>query len=256
MARSSDRKYFAVAFCNCWIGQARSAPQSPDLRMRTTRGSSDEGQTRLRRAREEIGHFFGGDRRKHCAGQLLQPSSDRPGQRVFDHWLDRRRVFQRFEQHRRRMLAVMPDRTAALGREFDRVGIADLDKDMIGPWARSLDRRDQSLAALVGMQIANRATALIRRRFSDFAGKQRRISPSSKRNHSAAASRAPVEETSGKGVVHLQVKPRASERRRTALISGDRLARLSRSRRQGSIAGLARFPFRRRQMRKAPNRVL
>jgi hypothetical protein len=85
--------------------------------------------------------------------------------------LHRRRVSQSFEQHGCRVLAVPPDRTAAAAGKRDRVGIADLDKNMLGARPRSSDRGNQPLPALVRAQIANRAFAPVGTALLEAAGK-------------------------------------------------------------------------------------
>ena len=93
--------------------------------------------------------------------QPVQPVTDRPVQRIFLDRLQARRVFQRLQQHRHGVLAIARDRAAALGRQPHRIGVPDLDKDVIGARPGPLHRGDQALAALVGVQVAHRATALI-----------------------------------------------------------------------------------------------
>jgi hypothetical protein len=131
----------------------------------------DKEGTWIRRAIEAIGQLLG----RRCGGrdarQLVQPVADRAVERVALDRPKRRRVFQCLEQHRRAVLAIMPDRATALRRQFDRVVAADLDKDMIGPRPGPLDRGDQPPPALVGMQVADRAASLIRPRLADLARK-------------------------------------------------------------------------------------
>jgi hypothetical protein len=93
--------------------------------------------------------------------QALQPAPDRTVQQILVAPLDRRRLSQSFEQHGCRVLAVPPDWTAAAAGQYDRLGIVNLDKHVIGSRPVSLDRRDQALAALIGAQLANRAFAMI-----------------------------------------------------------------------------------------------
>jgi hypothetical protein len=53
------------------------------------------------------------------------------------------------------VLAVPSDWTAASTRYHDRIGIVDLDKDVIGARPRSPDRGDQTLPAFIRAQVAN-----------------------------------------------------------------------------------------------------
>src|SRR5690348_18138435 len=59
------------------------------------------------------------------------------------------------------MLAVPRDGTAAPRRQGYGIVFADVDKDAIGAQPRPLDRGDQTLTALIGTQVAHRATALV-----------------------------------------------------------------------------------------------
>jgi hypothetical protein len=59
------------------------------------------------------------------------------------------------------VLAVPSDRTAASTREHNRIGIIDLDKDVIGARPRTPDGRDQALPAFIRAQVANRTFAMI-----------------------------------------------------------------------------------------------
>ena len=97
----------------------------------------------------------------HRLPQLVQPAPDRAIQQILLGPLDRRRVSQRLEQHGGRVLAVPSDRTAASTGDHDRIGIIDLDKDVIGARPRSPDRGDQALPAFIRAQVANRTFAMI-----------------------------------------------------------------------------------------------
>ncbi len=101
--------------------------------------------------------------------QPVQPVTDRPVQRIFWARLQARRVFQRLQQHRHGVFTIVSDWAAALGRQPHRIGVPDLDKDVIGTRSGPLNRGDQPLAALVGVQIAHRAAALIRDGLSNLA---------------------------------------------------------------------------------------
>ena len=110
---------------------------------------------------EQISNLVRGCGRVGGLPQLLQPAADRPDKRVALGSLDSRRVRQRLQQDRRRVLAIPGDRAAAARRQRDGVVFADIDKDAVGAEPCSLDRSDQALAALIGPQIAHRATALV-----------------------------------------------------------------------------------------------
>ena len=85
----------------------------------------------------------------HSLPQMVQPAPDRTIQHILVASLDRRRLSQSFEQHRCRVLAIPSDWTAAAAGQYDRLGIFDLDKYVIGAWPVSLDRRNQALPALI-----------------------------------------------------------------------------------------------------------
>ncbi len=97
----------------------------------------------------------------HRLPQLVQPAPDRAIQQILLGPLDRRWFPQGFDEDRCRMLAVPSDRTAAPAGEHDRIGIIDLDKDMIGARPRSLNGGDQALPAFIGAQVANGTLAMI-----------------------------------------------------------------------------------------------
>jgi hypothetical protein len=106
----------------------------------------------------------------HSLPQAVQPAPDRTVQQVLVGPLDGRRLSQSFEQHGCRVLAIPSDWTAAAAGQYDRLGIADLDKYVIGPRPVSLNRRNQPLPALIGTQIANRAFEKIRTAFLEAPG--------------------------------------------------------------------------------------
>ena len=131
----------------------------------------DEGQTRPRRVIETIAKLIRSRRRAGHLTQPVQPAADRADERVALGSLDRRRILQRLQQHRRPVLAVPRDRAAASGRQRDGIAFPDIDEDAIRPQPRPLDRRDQALAALVGPQVAHRAAALVGTSLVDLTGK-------------------------------------------------------------------------------------
>ncbi len=94
------------------------------------------------------------------APQPIEPAGHQSAERVAagDR---RRRVAQRFQKYRRDMLAIDGDRTTAPARQPNAPAGCDLSQDMIGPLARPLDIGNEPFAALIGMQIAHRALALI-----------------------------------------------------------------------------------------------
>ena len=69
------------------------------------------------------------------------------------------------------MLAVPRHRAAAAGGQGDRIALADIDEHAVGAQPCSLDQRDQTLAALIGPQIANGTAALVRTPLVDLAVK-------------------------------------------------------------------------------------
>ena len=93
--------------------------------------------------------------------KAVQPAPDRTVQQILVAPLDRRRLSQSFEEHGCGVLAIPSDGTAAAAGQYDRLGIFDLDKYVIGARPVSLDRRNQALPALIGAQLANRAFAMI-----------------------------------------------------------------------------------------------
>ena len=97
----------------------------------------------------------------HGLAQLVQPATDRPIQQILFGPLHRWRVAQCLEQHGGRVLAVPTDGTAASTRDDDRIGIVDLDKDMIGARPRAPDGGDQALPAFVRTQVTNRTFTMI-----------------------------------------------------------------------------------------------
>ena len=121
----------------------------------------DKGRARRDRPVEAVGDCLRRGRRLHRLPQLVQPAPDRTIQQILIGPLDRRRVSQRFEQHGGRVFAVPSDRTAASTRDHDRIGIVDLDKDVIGARPRSPDRGDQALPAFIRAQLANRTFAMV-----------------------------------------------------------------------------------------------
>ena len=171
MARSAGCTYFAVAFCNCW--QRAGAVGAPAARFQKTRDAQIEGKrlARVGREVEAIGQFLGRRRRARRARQLVQPVTDRPVERVALDRPKRRRMLKRLQQDSDAMLAIVPDRATALRRQVDRVAGADLDKHMVGPRPRPLNRGDQPLPAPVGVQVADRAAALIGPRLADLSRK-------------------------------------------------------------------------------------
>jgi hypothetical protein len=102
--------------------------------------------------------------------QAVQPTPNRTVQQILVAPLDRRRLSQSFEQHGCRVLAIPSDWTAAAAGQYDRLGIVDFDKYVIGPRPVSLDRRNQALPALIGAQIANRAFEKIGTAFLEAPG--------------------------------------------------------------------------------------
>ena len=118
---------------------------------------------------EQIGDLVRSRGRASGLPQLLQPAADRADKRVALGAFDSRRVRQRLQQNRRRMLAVPRNGAAAARRQRDGVVFADIDKHSVGAQPRPLDRGDQALAALIDPQIAHRATALIGAPFVDLA---------------------------------------------------------------------------------------
>jgi hypothetical protein len=93
--------------------------------------------------------------------QTVQPAPDRTVQQVFLNSFDGRRLAQSFEQHGCRVLAIPSNWTAAAAGQYDRLGIVDLDKYVIGARPRSPDRGDQALSAFIRAQVSNGAFAMI-----------------------------------------------------------------------------------------------
>ena len=122
-----------------------------------------QGHARLRRRIEAIGDLLGcgGCMRRRGLAQQLQPAADRADQRVRRGMLDPRRVLQGLQQHRRGMLAVQSNGTAASAGQRHGVACPNVDKDMVGARPRPLDRGDQALAALVRAQLTHRTPALV-----------------------------------------------------------------------------------------------
>ena len=101
------------------------------------------------------------------APQPIEPAGNRTAERVGgDDPL--RRVAERLQQHGGHVLAIDDHRAAAPARQPDARARLDLGKDAVGPPARPLDIGDEPLPALVGMQIAHRAAALIRAPLLEF----------------------------------------------------------------------------------------
>ena len=121
----------------------------------------DKGRAWRYRPVEAVGDCLRRGRRLHRLPQLVQPAPDRAVEQILVGPLDRRRVAQRLEQHGRCVLAIPPDRTAASTGDHHRIGIIDLDKDVIGARPRSSDRGNQALSAFIGAQVANRTFAIV-----------------------------------------------------------------------------------------------
>jgi hypothetical protein len=97
----------------------------------------------------------------YSLAQAVQPAPDRTVQQILVAPLDRRRLPQSLEQHGCGVLAIPSNWTAAAAGQYDRLGIFDLDKDVIGARPRTPDGGDQALPAFIRAQVANRTFAMI-----------------------------------------------------------------------------------------------
>ena len=120
---------------------------------------------------ETIGDLVRGRRRPSGLTQLVQPTADRADERVAPVPFDSGRVPNASSNTAAACLQFHA--TGQLHRADSETGLffPDIDEDAVGAHPRPLDRGDQTLAALIGSQIAHSTAALVRPTLVDRAVK-------------------------------------------------------------------------------------